>query len=177
MVSGVFKAAIASGFVAISNLLTGCDSSVENPPPITAEQLLEVLPHDELVPLQSLVGVDPNSMICILVPYQDRLAGDRPNASLINQYLESVGFVGSEGDWLIVWVVDNVVSYTDIRIKEFSPISMWEIERDSSVKPFDGFNDVHCSPVSEALLYRTEFKNKVWPEGYPGLLILKRSVQ
>jgi hypothetical protein len=179
MVSGVFKAAIASGFVAISNLLTGCDSSAENPPPITAEQLLELRPLNQLVPLVSLVKINPNSTLCILDAYEDRVPDHFHNAKLINDYLASIGYVGSEGQWLIIWVVDGSVSFTRGLVGSLSLYPMEDLEHRKLTEDsmWDGIDDFYCSVASETFLYRVNLVTVHTPEGWPGIVLLRRSAK
>lgn len=170
---------VVLGLVILSNFLTGCDGLRENPPPITAERLLEVLPLNELVPLASLVKINPKSTLCLLGAYEDRVPDYFTHAQQINDYLASVDYISSEGQWLIIWFVDGSVSFTRVLVGDLSLYYMEDLEARNltETKIWDGINDFYCSTVGETLLYRINLITVHTPQGWPGVALLRRSAQ
>ncbi len=174
MVSGLFKMTALSGLVLLGNLLTGCGGSEENPPPITEERLLEVLPLGKAVPLTSLVAIDSNSTVCVLPSYSDRLIDGEPYESLVNDYLTSIGYRGSEGVWSIVWIAGDMVSITDIHRRNFelaSPMLPGTHQADTDWETNDSNS---CSSVKETYAYRFMYEPILFPGKQQSLFLGKR---
>ena len=149
---------LSAGLVALFVLASGCNSPSENAPPISAELLLELLPFGELVQLHHVANIDPDYNACILFPYHDRLDEGQPQAKLVNDYLVSIRYQGTETEWSIVWIKGNAVSVTRVKQRDLRLHSAKFLDLKLNEDEWSDFaQGAGCSPVPKIFAYRSVY--------------------
>lgn len=157
-------------------MVAGCDSPSENAPPITAKEMLESLPPDALVPLQSIAKIGPDSVACIIYPYHDGLYEGEPQAKLVNDYLASIGYHGSEAVWSIVWINSDTVSVTGIDQRDFRLINAKSLDLNTQDEDWIDLADgMGCFPVREIYAYRPLHSTSQNSQTRQGIAFVRRN--
>jgi hypothetical protein len=103
------RQALLLGCICIAALsLHGCFSR-RSPQMIERNVFENTLKIGQILPLRNLVKV-PYGLVCVLYPYQDRVAETSRESARVNACLRSLDYVGEEVPWSLLIVEPSKIS-------------------------------------------------------------------
>jgi len=111
------RQALLLGCICIAVLsLQGCTS--RRSPQIIERNVFEnTLKIGQIIPLRNLVKV-PHGLVCVLYPYQDRVAENSKESARVNAYLRSLDYMGEEVSWSLLIVEPSKISISRFRTSQ-----------------------------------------------------------
>ena len=141
------RQALLLGCICIAALsLQGCFPR-RSPQMIERNVFENSLKVGQVLPLRNLVKV-PHGLVCVLYPYQDRVAENSKESARVNAYLRSLGYMGEEVSWSLLIVEPSKISISRFRASQHLDILLWSRIHDESsaklpsnfVEPLDCFS-------------------------------------
>lgn len=84
------------------------------------EEFLQSLPENSLSQAPNILE-NPESTICVLKPYEDRIIQSGPAEDRINEYLKHSRYSANEGKWAVIYNLGNMVKSFELSTKENIP--------------------------------------------------------
>jgi hypothetical protein len=146
MIFNVFppRQVLLIGYLSISLFsLQGCFSEqsrqmIERVDLVNALNNLQV---GQVLPLRKLVKV-PVGLVCVLYPYQDRVAKNSKESARINDYLRFLEYMGEESSWSLLIVEPAKISLSRFDIQPFRVIHDASSAKRLDILPFSRMHDV-----------------------------------
>ena len=95
----------------------------------------------QILPLRNLVKV-PHGLVCVLYPYQDRVAENSRESARVNAYLRSLDYVGEEVSWSLLIVEPSKISLSRFDNSPFRWFYDLSIATTLSIAHFEEMHDL-----------------------------------
>ena len=151
------RQALLLGCICIAALsLHGCFSR-RSPQMIERNVFENTLKIGQILPLRNLVKVS-HGLVCVLHPYQDRVAENSRESAQVNAYLRSLDYVGEEVSWSLLIVEPSKISISRFRRSQHLDILLWSrIHDESSVKlPNNFVESLDCFSLTSAAVTKID---------------------
>jgi hypothetical protein len=132
---------------------TGSDAltvdAVTNVPIGTAVRLADISPFNA-------------EAVCILVPYQDRLASKYAFAARVNDHLAEKGFRADEGHFALVFIGGRSIEVATLSRRRIDMLPMHMISPQAAQMLPEGFTPQSCASGEVAALAKIEFRDRTY---------------
>lgn len=100
----------------------------------------------------------PHGLVCVLYPYQDRVAENSRESARVNAYLRSLDYMGEEVCWSLLIVEPSRISISRFRASQHLNILLWSrIYDESSVKlPSNFVESLDCFSLASAAVTKID---------------------
>jgi len=151
------RQALLLGYLSIFALsLQGCFPR-RSPQMIERNVFENTLKIGQILPLRNLVKV-PHGLVCVLYPYQDRVAENSKESARVNAYLRSLDYMGEEVSWSLLIVEPSRISISRFRRSPRLDILLWSrIHDESSARlPNNFVESLDCFSLASAAVTKID---------------------
>jgi len=138
----------------------GCDA--EKGGRILNEEKLQEIKIGSVVKLSDLIH-DKADTVCVLHPYQDRVADRYPENVVINKYLQDIKYQASESYWsLITLTTSSANHYTFKRSKVLDIFAAHGLKSSAAVELPANFEMAECTSFDRAALFKASIGGRIY---------------
>ncbi len=140
--------------------ILGCDSE-DRRQLIKKHQLENELKVGQVLRLSSLVKTS-DGVVCVLYPYQERVAREDPQSTRINAWLKASGYTGDEGRWAFVVAEPERVHLSRFRRSDELHAFRYPVQPEEKAQLPPGFVPAGCASLAHATLTKIESHNGIF---------------
>ncbi len=148
--------------VLILVFLAGCGMK-QSSQVLTEEKLVTEINHRSFVKLSDLIGNRTTGSVCLLQPYQDRVADWYPESEKINRYLQEAKFQADESHWALAFLDEDVVSVAIFkRLEAMDVLSLHEFKNQQHIALPSNFEAAECVLFKNAAFFKVFVNDRIY---------------
>lgn len=141
--------------------LIGCDAQKPNPM-LTEEKLQTEIKVGSIAKLSDLIR-DKADSVCVLHPYQEKIADKYHENVAVNKYLQDIKYQANESHWsLAILDADSTNVYTFRRSKVLDIFSSHGLKNLTTVSLPANFEMAECTSFDRAAFFKASINDRIY---------------
>lgn len=125
------------------------------------EEKLQKIKDGSVVKLSDLIHENADA-VCVLHPYQNRVADRYPESVVVNKYLENINYQASESYWSLVALTSGSSKhYTFKRSKDLDVFATHGLKSSATVDLPVNFEMAECASFDRAALFKASIGERI----------------